>query len=41
MPLVLRPLRQVIIRAFDTENLRTMAALAEYGEAHADETTED
>jgi hypothetical protein len=41
MPLVLRPLRLLIIRAFDTENLRTMAALAEYAEAHADELTDE
>jgi hypothetical protein len=36
MPLVVRPLRQLIIRSFDTENVRTMAALAKYAEAHAD-----
>jgi hypothetical protein len=33
MPLVLRPLRRLIISAFDKENVRTMAALATYAEA--------
>ena len=32
MPLLLRPLRRLIISAFDRENARTMAALAEYAE---------
>jgi hypothetical protein len=37
MPLFFRPLRPLIIRSYDTENLRTLAALAEYAEAHADD----
>jgi hypothetical protein len=41
MPLVLRPLRPPIISAFDNENVRTMAALADYTEAHADELTSE
>jgi hypothetical protein len=36
MPVFFRPLRQLIIRSYDTENVRTLAALAEYAEAHAD-----
>jgi hypothetical protein len=39
MPLILRPLRPLVISAFDKENVRTMAALADYAEAHADEPT--
>jgi hypothetical protein len=31
--LVLRPLRGLIIRSFDQENLRTMAAVKTYAEA--------
>jgi uncharacterized protein YndB with AHSA1/START domain len=34
MPIVLRPLRPLIIRSFDEENLRTMAAVKNYAEAH-------
>jgi hypothetical protein len=41
MPLVLRPLRPLVISAFDNENVRTMAALADYAEAHADEPTSE
>jgi uncharacterized protein YndB with AHSA1/START domain len=41
MPLIIRPLRRLIISGFDTENLRTMAALAVYAEAHADELADD
>jgi hypothetical protein len=41
MPLVLRPLRPLIISAFDKENVRTMAALAEYAEAHVGELTDE
>jgi hypothetical protein len=41
MPLFLRPLRQLIIRSFDTENVRTMAALAEYAETHPDELKDE
>jgi len=37
MPLLLRPLRQLIIRAFDKENVRTLAALGAYAEAHPDQ----
>lgn len=40
MPLFLRPIRRLIISGFDKENLRTMAALAEYAEAHTDELTD-
>jgi hypothetical protein len=40
MPLLFRPLRPLIISSFDKENLRTMAALAEYAEAHAEELDE-
>ena len=34
MPRVLRPLRRLVTTFFDKENLRTMAAVAEYAEAH-------
>ena len=33
MPIVLRPLRPLIVSSFDKENVRTMAALAAYAEA--------
>jgi hypothetical protein len=36
MPAVLRPLRRLIIQPFDAENVRTMAAVKKYAEAHAD-----
>jgi hypothetical protein len=39
MPLVVRPLRRLIISAFDKENVRTLDALAEYAHAHPDEST--
>jgi hypothetical protein len=35
MPVVFRPLRPVITTQFDKENLRTMAAVKQYAEAHA------
>ena len=35
MPAVFRPLRPVITAKFDQENLRTMAAVKQYAEAHA------
>jgi uncharacterized protein YndB with AHSA1/START domain len=35
MPVIVRPLRGIILRSFDRENLRTMAAVKEYAEAHA------
>jgi Polyketide cyclase / dehydrase and lipid transport len=35
MPVVLRPLRPLIIAGFDKENLRTMAALKSYAESRA------
>jgi hypothetical protein len=38
MPIAVRPLRTLIIRSFDKENVRTLAALASYAEAHADGT---
>jgi Polyketide cyclase / dehydrase and lipid transport len=34
MPIVLRPLRALIIRSFDKENVRTMSAIKTYAEAH-------
>jgi Polyketide cyclase / dehydrase and lipid transport len=34
MPAILRPLRPLIITSFNRENMRTMAALKEYAEAH-------
>jgi uncharacterized protein YndB with AHSA1/START domain len=34
MPVVFRPLRGVVTRSFDKENLRTMAAVKVYAEAH-------
>jgi hypothetical protein len=34
MPAITRPLRRLIIRSFDKENLRTMAAVKKYAEAH-------
>lgn len=37
MPPVFRPLRSAIISRFDKENLRTMAAVKQYAEAHADD----
>jgi len=36
MPILLRPLRRLIIRSFDEENVRTMAAVKQYAEAHRD-----
>jgi hypothetical protein len=41
MPLLLRPFRQLIISSFDKENVRTIAALGEYAEAHVDELTDE
>jgi hypothetical protein len=35
MPLIFRPLRHAITSAFDKENLRTIAALKQYAEAHS------
>jgi Polyketide cyclase / dehydrase and lipid transport len=35
MPFVVRPLRGLIIAAFDRENVRTMAAVKQFAEAHA------
>ena len=35
MPVIFRPLRPAITANFDKENLRTMAAVAQYAEAHA------
>jgi Polyketide cyclase / dehydrase and lipid transport len=34
MPILFRPLRWLIIRSFDRENVRTMAAVKAYAEAH-------
>jgi hypothetical protein len=36
MPILFRPLRPLIIRPFDAENARIMAAAKEYAEAHPD-----
>jgi hypothetical protein len=36
MPILFRPLRPLIIRSFDEENVRTMAAVKKYAEAHPD-----
>jgi hypothetical protein len=36
MPILLLPLRQLILKSFDTENLRTIAAVKKYAEAHSD-----
>lgn len=34
MPIAVRPLRRIITSAFDRENVRTIAALKQYAEAH-------
>jgi hypothetical protein len=34
MPILFRPLRRLIIRSFDEENVRTMAAVKKYAETH-------
>ncbi len=34
MPAITRPLRRLIVRSFDQENLRTMAAVKKYAEAN-------
>jgi hypothetical protein len=36
MPILFRPLRPLIIKSFDEENVRTMAAVKQYAEAHPD-----
>ncbi len=36
MPMLFRPLRRLIIKSFDDENVRTMAAVKTYAEAHPD-----
>jgi hypothetical protein len=38
MPVLLRPLRPLIIRSFDKENIRTLAAVKQYAESHPDGT---
>lgn len=40
MPVIFRPLRGLIINSFDKENLRTMAAVRQYAEAHAGDTAD-
>jgi len=35
MPIMVRPLRPLIITSFDKENLRTLAAVKKYAEAHS------
>jgi hypothetical protein len=39
MPIIFRPLRRFITASFEKENLRTMAAVKIYAEAHADDPT--
>ena len=41
MPRVLRPLRRLVTTFFDKETLRTMAAVAEYAEAHGGELADE
>jgi hypothetical protein len=41
MPILLRPLRRLIIRPFDVENVRTIAAVKAYAEAHPKPTHTD
>jgi hypothetical protein len=41
MPFILRPLRRLITTPFDKENVRTMAAVAAYAEAHPAELAEE
>ena len=41
MPLIARPLRPLVIRSFDAENVRTLAAVKEYAEAHPAATDAD
>ncbi len=36
MTILFRPLRRLIIKSFDAENVRTMAAVKKYAEAHPD-----
>jgi hypothetical protein len=36
MPMLFRPARRLIIKSFDDENVRTMAAVKTYAEAHPD-----
>jgi hypothetical protein len=36
MPIVFRPLRRLIIKPFDDENVRTIAAVKKYAESHPD-----
>jgi hypothetical protein len=36
MPILLCPLRRLILRSFDDEIVRTMRELKEYAEAHRD-----
>ncbi len=36
MPILLLPLRQLILMSFDRENVRTIAAVKKYAEAHSD-----
>jgi hypothetical protein len=36
MPILLLPLRQLILKSVDRENLRTIAAVKKYAEAHSD-----
>ena len=41
MPSIFRPLRRLILNAFDKENLRTMSAVKKYAEAPSGAAAED
>ena len=41
MPIIVRPLRSVIISKFDKENVRTMAAVKQYAETHSPDRAGD
>jgi hypothetical protein len=41
MPAITRPLRRLILSSFDKENLRTMAEVKKYAEAHTGDAPDD
>jgi hypothetical protein len=41
MPILFRPLRPLIIRSFDEENVRTMTAVKKYAEAHPEHALDE
>jgi hypothetical protein len=41
MPVLLRPLRALIVKEFDRENVRTMAAVKKYADAHPGSSAAD